>query len=80
MLRLVAAYQDGEALYMALELVLGGELYHLLQSSGKFGAEQARFYTACVTAAIGYLNTMNIVYRDIKVRVSGPQPASPSSC
>ena len=65
-LKLVAAYQDAEALYMALELVLGGELYNLLRSSGKFPAEQARFYTSCVAAAIGYLNTMNIVYRDIK--------------
>jgi protein kinase A len=65
-LRMHAAYQDETQLYMLLEIILGGELYTLLQASKKFAVGQASFYTACVVAAIGYLNSMDIVYRDIK--------------
>jgi len=65
--RLVAAYQDTENLYMVLEIVLGGELYNLHAKTGSFGTGQGQFYTACVALAIGYLNSLDIVYRDIKL-------------
>lgn len=65
--RLVAAYQDTENLYMVLEIVLGGELYALHAKSGSFSTSQGQFYTACTVLAIGYLNSLDIVYRDIKL-------------
>ena len=65
--RLFAAYQDATQVYMLLEVVMGGELYNLHSEKGNFPLDQTRFYTACVVAAISHLNSMDIMYRDLKL-------------
>lgn len=51
---------------MVFDFFNGGELYHYLSENGKFGEERARFYTAEIAMAIGYLHERGIVYRDLK--------------
>ena len=66
-LRLVAAYQDPLQLYLILELSLGGELFDLLRKQQTFPANQVRFYTACIVCAVDYFNSLQIMYRDLKL-------------
>lgn len=65
LLKLAAAFQDEETLYMVLEFVQGGEVYRLLYD-GPLALEQARYYVANVVAAFTYLSSLNVVYRDLK--------------
>lgn len=39
------------------------QLFYHLQKEQTFGEPRARFYTAEVASAIGYLHSLNIVYR-----------------
>jgi len=66
--KLAAAFQDNSSLFFILEFIQGGELFKYLQEQpdGTLPLPTVRFYAACVAAALGYLNSLNIVYRDIK--------------
>lgn len=67
-----------------MEFANGGELFTHLQKCGVFPEERARFYGAEIVLALGYLHSLNIVYRDMKVsattfllffRLSSTRPA-----
>uniref|UniRef100_A0AAY4B8V6 Serine/threonine-protein kinase Sgk2 n=1 Tax=Denticeps clupeoides TaxID=299321 RepID=A0AAY4B8V6_9TELE len=60
------SFQTPEKLYFVLDYVNGGELFFHLQRERCFSEPRARFYTAEVASAIGYLHSLNIVYRDLK--------------
>jgi cGMP-dependent protein kinase len=77
LLRLHATMQDRDQLYMLLELVQGGELWSLLYQRqgalaigpcGGVSADAARFYAACVVAALEEFAANDIAYRDLKVQ------------
>jgi serum/glucocorticoid-regulated kinase 2 len=51
---------------MVFDFFNGGELYHYLSECGKFTEDRARFYTAEIIMALGYLHDKGIVYRDLK--------------
>lgn len=63
---LYATYRDEEYLYFLLECCLGGELYTVLRANTCFDNNFARFYTAGVVLAFGYMHSLNVVYRDLK--------------
>ena len=64
---LSASFQDGQSLYMMMELVPGGELFYYLQSlPGPLPEASARFYTACVVEAFAFLHARFYIYRDLK--------------
>jgi len=65
-IQMVQTFQDKTRLYMALELVNGGELFNLLRSEKRFKDNMARFYISEVVVALEYLHGMLIAYRDIK--------------
>ncbi|OWK02999.1 SGK2 [Cervus elaphus hippelaphus] len=52
-----------EKLYFVLDYVNGGELFFHLQRERRFLEPRARFYAAEVASAIGYLHSLNIIYR-----------------
>ena len=54
-------------MYLVLELVLGGELFTLLDTED-VPESSARFYAACVLSGLGHLHERRILYRDLKVR------------
>ena len=53
-------------MYFVLEYVVGGELYAYSASVGKMGNGAARFYTAQVVEALGYMHQRAIIFRDLK--------------
>ena len=58
--------QDECNLYLALELINGGELFTYLRGVGRFPIEQAKQYIAEIITIFDYLHNKNIIYRDLK--------------
>ena len=58
--------QDEKYLYLALELINGGELFTYLRGVGRFPVDQARVYIAQIISIFEYLHSKNIIYRDLK--------------
>ena len=58
--------QDDRNLYLALELINGGELFTYLRGVGRFPVDQARLYIAQIVMIFDYLHNKNIIYRDLK--------------
>ena len=58
--------QDDKYLYIALELINGGELFTYLRGVGKFPVDQSRFYIAQIISIFEYLHSKDIIYRDLK--------------
>ena len=51
-----------------MEYVVGGEFFTHLREAGRFSESVSRFYASEVLLAIEYLHSMNVIYRDLKVR------------
>ncbi|KAL7393783.1 hypothetical protein ABVT39_015917 [Epinephelus coioides] len=60
------SFQTLNTLYFVLDYVNGGELFYHLQREGSFPEPRAAFYAAEMAMALGYLHSLNIVYRDVK--------------
>jgi CRP-like cAMP-binding protein len=68
LLSLFASFQDEGHLYLLLEFIQGGELFHLIHDDQSNGIpnSHAVFYAACVISALGHLHQRSICYRDLK--------------
>eukprot|EP01025_Chloroclados_australasicus_P009311 TRINITY_DN1357_c4_g1_i13.p1 TRINITY_DN1357_c4_g1~~TRINITY_DN1357_c4_g1_i13.p1 ORF type:complete len:1025 (+),score=163.68 TRINITY_DN1357_c4_g1_i13:235-3309(+) len=64
--KLIRAMQDKNSLFLLLEWVGGGELFHHLDIQGQFTEDTARFYTANVLLALEWMHERGIIYRDLK--------------
>lgn len=78
-LELVQTYNSPNQLFMLMECVQGGELWSYIYekydvfprtSMGGFELNTARFYAACVVSAFGFIHSIGVAYRDLKVRSS----------
>jgi serine/threonine protein kinase len=54
---------------LCLEAVSGGDLFTLLQTHGPFAPEQARIYVGEVCLALGHLHSLDIIHRNVTVRI-----------
>lgn len=53
-------------LYLVVDFMEGGELFHHLQQVGRFKENIAQFYAAQILLAIEHLHKNNVIYRDLK--------------
>ncbi|ORX46486.1 kinase-like protein [Hesseltinella vesiculosa] len=60
------AFHDEENLFMALDLMLGGDLRYLLDRLTSLSEMVVRFYIADLLCALEYLHRKGIAHRDIK--------------
>jgi len=60
------SFQTRDKLYFVLDYLNGGELFFHLQREKQFSEPRARFYSAEIGSALGYLHKKNIIYRDLK--------------
>ena len=66
LVHLMYAFQTTDKLYMVLEYMGGGELFHWLKEHRRFSEPRARLYTAEIGLGLGAMHDINIVYRDLK--------------
>ncbi|KAJ3598142.1 hypothetical protein NHX12_001656 [Muraenolepis orangiensis] len=60
------SFQTTNLLYFVLDYVNGGDLFYHLRKDGSFPEPRAAFYAAEMATALGYLHSLDIVYRDMK--------------
>ncbi|XP_065332814.1 serine/threonine-protein kinase Sgk1-like isoform X1 [Cloeon dipterum] len=60
------SFQTTDKLYFVLDYINGGELFFHLQKERSFSESRARFYSAEISSALGYLHSRQIIYRDLK--------------
>ena len=76
--RLCWAFHSVEKLYLVMDYVNGGTLFHWMREMGLFTETQARFFAAELLLAIEHLHSNNINHRDLKpenVLLTGADPA-----
>mmetsp|Transcript_9998 Transcript_9998/g.7521 ORF Transcript_9998/g.7521 Transcript_9998/m.7521 type:complete len:149 (+) Transcript_9998:761-1207(+) len=64
--RVEHCFQDEKRIYLIKEFLKGGDLLENLFKVKRFTEEQARFISAQVILAIGYLHQQEIVFRDLR--------------
>jgi protein kinase A len=63
---LAYSFKDNVNVYLAMDYVVGGELFRYLRRSRRFSEATALFYAAQIVLVIEYLHHLDIVYRDLK--------------
>ncbi|KAG7665221.1 uncharacterized protein J8A68_001277 [[Candida] subhashii] len=65
--KLYYTFQDNDKVYLILEYLQGGELFHHLELEKFMTEKNAAFYIAQIILAIRYLHlNLNVIYRDLK--------------
>jgi protein kinase A len=60
------AFQDRDNLYLAMDLMKGGDLRFHINQHEKFSEQQTKFFAACIVTGLEYLHVNSIIHRDIK--------------
>lgn len=60
------SFQDNDNLYIAMDLLTGGDLRYHICKNKKFTEAQAKFFIACVILSLEYCHVNNILHRDLK--------------
>ena len=60
------SFQDSDNLYIAMDLLTGGDLRYQICQHKKFFEEQTKFFIACIILSLDYIHTNNILHRDLK--------------
>ena len=66
LVNLCYAFQTAEKLYLVLEFMGGGDVFHWLQEAGTFSASRVRLYASEIILDLGELHSKDIIFRDLK--------------
>lgn len=56
---------DANAVYLLMDVSLGGDLFSRLKRATVLNEDAARFYTASLVMAFEYMHSKNTVHRDL---------------
>ena len=59
-------FQDLDFLYIAMDLLTGGDLRYQIFKQKIFYEEQTKFFISCIILSLEYIHTNNILHRDLK--------------
>ena len=59
-------FQDTDYLYIAMDLLTGGDLRYQIFKQKIFYEEQTKFFISCIILSLEYIHTNNILHRDLK--------------
>ncbi|KAF8712257.1 kinase-like protein, partial [Rhizoctonia solani] len=59
-------FHDPTSLYFVLDLVPNGELLDRIKKLGSLTSEGARYYTAQIVDAVGWMHNLGVIHRDLK--------------
>ena len=67
-IKMKCLYQDKKSIMMLIELVPGGELFHIMKKKKRLGLPEksAVFYSSCVLEGLTHMHSRDIAYRDLK--------------
>ena len=60
------SFQDNEYLYIAMDLLTGGDLRYHICKNKKFSEEQSKFFISCIILSLEYIHYNKILHRDLK--------------
>ena len=60
------SFQDNDHLYIAMDLLAGGDLRYQLCLKKKFSEQETKFFLACIILSLEYIHSNNIIHRDLK--------------
>ena len=60
------SFQDAEYLYIAMDLLTGGDLRYQIFKQKIFFEDQTKFFISCIILSLEYIHTNNILHRDLK--------------
>ena len=60
------AFQDRENLYLAMDLMLGGDLRYHICKRKRFSENETKFFVACILTGLEYIHSNGVIHRDIK--------------
>ena len=60
------SFQDADYLYIAMDLLTGGDLRYQIFKQKIFFEEQTKFIISCIILSLEYIHTNNILHRDLK--------------
>lgn len=59
-------YETEEEVQLVMELMLGGELFDMLDENGPYGEADAAKYLKSIASGLAYLHAGNVAHRDLK--------------
>eukprot|EP01129_Flabellula_baltica_P012646 TRINITY_DN5734_c0_g1_i1.p1 TRINITY_DN5734_c0_g1~~TRINITY_DN5734_c0_g1_i1.p1 ORF type:complete len:440 (+),score=86.89 TRINITY_DN5734_c0_g1_i1:84-1403(+) len=66
LMSLYYAFQTESSLYLIMDFINGGELFHHLEMVDRFEEDRTKFYAAEIVLALEYLHEKGVLYRDLK--------------
>lgn len=66
LMKLEEVYETENSIYMVLELLEGGNLYHQIKKNGIFSENDTKYFMSAILKGIMCLHENDIIHRDIK--------------